>query len=441
MSPSAASPHEADDAVLADAVASLVRIEAAISALEAERFRQLARAHAVAVGRTAHRPRTVQERELALRSIAAEVGVALRWHDRTAQRRITEAGVLVEDFATTVTALVEAKISARHADVIREIGAPLLEPQSRDEYERRVLARAENDTVAGTRAFARAVADELEPRSITERHDDAVHRRRVWVEDDRDGMAQLGVIDSATKIRAMFDRLTRQARAVRRVAGAGGEESGVTDTRSIDQTRTDLLCDLVLGGRPVIHPTHKHLPGGLGAIRAEVSVVVPVMTAVGASERGALLDGCTPVDADTARRLLADAPRWERLLTDPVTGVALGVDRYRPTPSMRRFLRLRDVHCRFPGCRQPARRCEIDHNLDHAKGGQTALCNLACLCKRHHVLKTETPWTAAQQPDGSIVWTSPLGRRTSDPPERRVAFAADPDPGPGPNPDPDPPPF
>lgn len=61
-------------------------------------------------------------------------------------------------------------------------------------------------------------------------------------------------------------------------------------------------------GRPAIDPTHAHLPGGFGAIRAEVSVVIPVLTAVGASERGAMLDGCAPVDADTARHLFAEAP-------------------------------------------------------------------------------------------------------------------------------------
>ncbi len=86
-------------------------------------------------------------------------------------------------------------------------------------------------------------------------------RRRVWVDDDIDGMAQLGVIDSATKIRAMFDRLTRQARAVRRVVDAGGGEIGVTDTGRSTDAR-DLLCDLVLGGRPVIDPTHAHLREG-----------------------------------------------------------------------------------------------------------------------------------------------------------------------------------
>lgn len=436
------SSHDADDAALGAVIDSLLQIEAAVSVLEAERIRQLARAHAVAMGRSAQRPRAVQERDLAMRSIAAEIGAALRWHDRTTQRRLAEADSLVKDYPATLTALGEAKITGRHADVVRETGAPLLEPASREDYERRVLARAQRDTIAGTRAFARAVVDELDPRSIAERHGDAVDRRRVWVEDDADGMAQLGVIDSATKVRAMFDRLTRQARAVRRVADAGGHDPGVTDTRSIDQTRADLLCDLVLGGRPVVDPTFTHASGGLGAIRAEVSIVIPVLTAAGVTERGAMLDGCAPVDAETARHLMAEAPGWERLLTDPVTGVALGVDRYRPSAAMRRFLRIRDVHCRFPGCRQPARRCEIDHNLDHAKGGATALCNLACVCKRHHVLKTETPWTAAQQPDGSIVWTSPLGRRTTDPPERQVTFTPDRDPSPfRPGPTTDPPPF
>ncbi len=421
---------DADELALDEIVEALMRVDASIAKPEAERARLLGRAFAIATARTAHSPAAVQERELALRSVAAEIGAALRWHDRTAQRRLSEAASLVDDFPATVEALAEARITARHTEVVREIGACLVDEPSRRQYERRVLARAERDTVAGTRAFARAVVEELQPRSIDERHDEAVQRRRVWVEDDVDGMAQLGVIDSAAKIRAMFDRLTRQARAVRQVAHLAGDDGGVDDTRSIDQTRADLLCDLVLGGRPVVDPTQSHLPGGLGAIRAEVSVVIPVLTAVGASERAAMLDGCTPVDADTARELMAGAPGWERLLTDPVTGVALAVDRYRPTPAMRRFVRIRDVHCRFPGCRQPARRCEVDHNLDHAKGGATHLCNLACLCKRHHVLKTETAWTAEQQPDGSIVWTSPLGRRTTDPPERRVAFAPDPDPPP-----------
>ena len=65
-----------------------------------------------------------------------------------------------------------------------------------------------------------------------------------------------------------------------------------------------------------------------------------------------------------------------------------------------------------------------------ARGGPTSRDNLACLCTRHHTLKTETPWVARQFPDGSIEWTSPLGRVITDRPERYVAFVPEPDPPP-----------
>ncbi len=174
------------------------------------------------------------------------------------------------------------------------------------------------------------------------------------------------------------------------------------------------------------------MPGGLGAIRAHVHLTVPALTAAGAGSRGALVDGATPIDPDTARALLAGAdPAWERVLTAPVTGAVLAVDRYRPGPAIRRLLIARDVHCRFPGCRQPARRCQHDHNIDWARGGPTDACNLACLCRRHHTLKTETAWSAHQRDDGSLEWRSPAGLLAVDRPERRaVVFVSEPDPPP-----------
>ncbi len=422
-----------EDAVLTDVVDALIESERALAELEAARVLQFAAAMRVALHRSAHRPRAVQEREMALRSIAAEIGVALRWNDRTVQRRLGEALQLVDDFPATLQALSEARLSARHAAVIRDVGVEVSDPDVRAEYERRVVERAGSDTVAGTRAFARAVVEELHPVSITERFERAEQQRRVWIDDDVDGMARLGVLDGAAKIRAMYDRLTRQARAIRAVRPPTPDDTtddpdAVRDRRTIDQVRADLLCDLVLTGQPAIDPTVDVLPGGLGAIRAHVSVTVPALTAAGVSDRGASIDGLSPIDADTARRLVAGAPVWERLVTHPVTGTLLTVDRYRPSPALQRAVRARDVHCRLPGCRQPARRCDLDHNRDHARGGPTSLCNLACLCKRHHTLKTETPWVARQLLDGSIEWTSPLGRLVIDRPERYVAFVPDPPP-------------
>jgi hypothetical protein len=94
---------------------------------------------------------------------------------------------------------------------------------------------------------------------------------------------------------------------------------------------------------------------------------------------------------------------------------------------MKKFLRARDQRCRFPGCHVPASRCEIDHNHDHAQGGRTELSNLADFCAGHHPLKHPDlddvlRWTARQLPDGTVRWTSPLGRDYDDHPPRRVMF-------------------
>jgi hypothetical protein len=86
---------------------------------------------------------------------------------------------------------------------------------------------------------------------------------------------------------------------------------------------------------------------------------------------------------------------------------------------MREAVILRDGHCVFPGCPIDARVCDLDHTtpyrdpcLDPDHGGppgQTSLENLACLCRRHHRLKTFTAWNYHRRPDGTYTWTSPHG--------------------------------
>jgi len=74
-------------------------------------------------------------------------------------------------------------------------------------------------------------------------------------------------------------------------------------------------------------------------------------------------------------------------MTCATTGGVLAVDRYRPGKDLKRFLHARDEHCRFPGCRMPVWRCDIDHTVDAALGGATCECNLEDLCQGHHTLK------------------------------------------------------
>ena len=199
------------------------------------------------------------------------------------------------------------------------------------------------------------------------------------------------------------------------------DQHAITDERTIDQIRADLLTDLLLAADP-----SEVLGTGLDTIQARIQVTVSATTLTGTDDRPAELDGHGPLHPDVARGLAGRNTGWSRLFLDP-TGLVTETDTYTPTEPMRRFLRARDQHCRFPGCRMPTHRCDIDHNHDHALGGPTRTDNLAHLCRTHHTLKhpdNDDPyrWTAHQQPGGDITWTSPLGRTYTDPPRRRVMF-------------------
>jgi hypothetical protein len=429
-----------DDAVLARLIESIVDDDAVIAEREASKIVSMAAALRIAKKRAATQAITSQMRELEERSLAAEIGLAIRVNDRAVQNRMHDALELCDHYPTTLDALADGGISARHATIIVEVGRALQDPNARAVYEATVLERALRDTAPRTRAFAEQVVEELHPRSITERHRDAVKTRKVWKQRLGDGMSELGIIGPDVLVGGIWDRLTqqgnssKQAQVTEPADEADADPDAIYDERNLDQLRADIAIDLLLTGGPTIDPTTGAITGpagGLAAIHARASIVIPALTAAGLADRGATLDGAIPVDADTARCLLAGAPSWERIFTHPIHGHVLATDTYRRPVNLDRYLAARDVHCRFPGCRRPARVCDRDHNFDWALGGTTDACNLACLCKRHHTLKTEKPWKPVQQRDGSIHWTSPLGRSSTDPPERYVIFRDEPDPPPG----------
>jgi hypothetical protein len=95
--------------------------------------------------------------------------------------------------------------------------------------------------------------------------------------------------------------------------------------------------------------------------------------------------------------------------------------RYRPSAGLARFVRCRDLTCRFPGCDQPADRCDLDHTIPYPVG-PTCASNLSCLCRKHHLLKTFWGWRNAQLPDGTMIWTAPSGRTYTTHPGSRLLF-------------------
>jgi hypothetical protein len=91
---------------------------------------------------------------------------------------------------------------------------------------------------------------------------------------------------------------------------------------------------------------------------------------------------------------------------------------------LRRAVRKRDKHCRFPGCDLPAAGCEV-HHIQHRKdGGRHALTNLALLCRFHHLIAIHRwGWQFTLHPDGTTTAISPDGSKTlhSHPPPSRAA--------------------
>ncbi|WP_341947260.1 DUF222 domain-containing protein [Microbacterium sp. LWH11-1.2] len=414
---------------LSSATDMLVGLERTISSLQA------ARDGVLAIGsRLALQVAAEQEHpdfgELAARTVASEMAAALRVSDRTVQARMADAVWRVERFPLVWAAQGSGRISAAHARAICDAAEHLEDATDRDSYSAEMVAFAESESPNRVSRRGRRVAERFQPRSMDERHADAREKRSVWVKDTGDGMTQLGLLGPSALVHGVFERLTAMAKAVRSSASEQDhdavQEQSVrgADTRTLNQIRADIALDLLLSGAPAGHDTPDEL---LAAITASVSVTVPVTSLMGRATAPAELNGRTPMDLATARRLAGAASGWDRILTHPITGALLSVDRYRPSAELRRHLRARDQRCRFPTCGHAATHSDIDHHHDAARGGATTVENLGHLCRRHHVLKHHSPWHVEPLGDGTYAWTSPTGRTYIDkpPPPHTITFTDD----------------
>ncbi|SHK51395.1 protein of unknown function [Pseudonocardia thermophila] len=282
-----------------------------------------------------------------------------------------------------------------------------------------VLPKAPAQTIGQLRAAMQRAIIAVDPEGAEERHREAHAKRSVRMYPDADGMATLTASMSAPDAVACDERLTALARGL-----------GADDPRSMGARRADLLVGLITGrvfaGELVSGPAEGGGPAegvsgaapcgsGVQIVRpaapdkASVHVVVDLETLRGEANRPAELAGYGPITATQARQIAADAV-WRRLVTDPLSGVALDLGRttYRPPVGLADLVRARDGVCRFPGCRRRASACELDHVVPYP-AGPTAERNVVLECMHHHHLKHDSDWRLEPLPDGGVQWTSPTG--------------------------------
>lgn len=418
--------------------------------------------------------RTVGERArretspLAHRSLVAQVTGELVVTGTEASEVVVrgESGV---DHPTVIDALTAGRIDVKKAHTLLRSAAQLT-AEERAEAIARYLPQAPFRTWLWLRSKLLAFAKSRHGATETARI--AAQRRNVQLDPAENDMGWLSAYLPAADAVAVWNVIDDMAHQVQRTAG---------EDRDLGQLRADCLTGIVTGrllpadrfaevreqvgpgtaaGAAADGPNGSNGSNGSSGSapgapdcacggRAPVQVVrvtptrpilrvtVPASVLLGLDDAPGDLEGFGPIPAETARLVATDAT-WQRLVTDPVSGVLVdySTTTYQPGKVLRGAVEARDGTCVFLGCDMRAAWCDLDHIVpfDHDKSGaalraedapacedagpgQTGAWNLQALCRRHHLLKTHAGWDAIRDPaTGVTTWTTPSGRTHSRPP-------------------------
>jgi hypothetical protein len=339
------------------------------------------------------------ESDFAFRLASAEIRAALCQTAKAANAELNMAlGLTGPAYRKVLEALREGLLDRRRVGLIVHRTSHL-EPEAA----RKVVTEIMSEAPGLTSGEIIARIDELnitaDPDEAKNRYEQGVADRRVYAEKNWDGTAHyVGMQLPSERVAAAQRRINRIAKQLKTD----------TETRTMDQLRADIYLDLLTGSaRPVDRATRNGDP-------ARVNITVPLATLTGTSDDPGEIPGWGPVLADTARRIVADQQdgQWQVTVIDPTSGRPLAAvsTRRRPTNHQTRQAQTLRTVCTFPGCRNPAEDCDLDHNVPWAQGGPTAITHLYPLCRGDHIIRHHG-WSYQINSDGTITWTSRLGHK------------------------------
>jgi hypothetical protein len=404
----------------------------------------------------------------------AEVAFALAWTGRRAAAQLVLAQQVVERLPAVGRALAAGEIDVPKALVFVDALANVDDAVAHRLVDE-VIDAAGRLTTGQLRVRLRRLVLAAAPESVLARAAASSADRRVQVQLGDDGLGELAGYHLAPhRVAAAMERLTAIAVAAKRA----GDRRRIDHLRA-DAMLDLLVGDGVAVGGPVTDgafsqgdeaawsPAGDHADGdpelrrlwsagfaGLattrptprpgatpmsrpdtapqvhrGALpaprRGVIELQVPLTTLLRLSSQPGELGGWGPVVADLARRIVAgehDAT-WRFNVTDDLGEVIHhGITRARPVgeppAKVAAFVRARDGTCRAPGCRRPARTCDLDHTVARADGGGHTADNLGALCRKHHAFKHSPGTTLEQLRPGVFGWTTPNGMQYVTAPAR-----------------------
>ena len=408
----------ADDATVVAAIEDGTRAEAAAAARRLAAIAELARRR---VDDDDERANWVFD---GWESAAAEVAAAMTVGHRRASGQMRIAVALRDRLAHVAALYRQGLVSSRVVSAITWRTQLVEDPEA--------IALIDAALATSARTWGQLSEQKLDQKidAWIERFDPAAVRRTESSTRSRD--FSIGDLDDPAETTSVWGRLLSTDAAVlkRRVAAMVASVCD-EDPRSMGERRSDAVGAIAAG--------HDRLACKCGSERcaadsapASSNIVIHVLAEQSAVEAASR----EQAPNDTAGKAPAALIVGEGIVPTPllselirggakVRPIARPSDnpepRYQPSAGLAEFVRMRDLFCRAPGCDVPADRCDIDHTVPYPLG-PTHASNLKCLCRKNHLMKTFDGWHDVQLPDGTVIWTSPSGRKYTTKPGSRLFF-------------------
>jgi hypothetical protein len=322
----------------------------------------------------------------------------------TGVRRFDKSGEYATDGALSVTAWLKwkCKLSGGAAAERVEIGKQLERlPKTEEAFARgqlgyqhvAVMARAAENlgaaAVRGEEGNLLKSAQSMDPGQFTTVAKSFEHRvdaAAALAETNRAYQRRyLHIGEPVAGVVRIDGMLDAEGGATVRAALAGLMKPTKDDHRSHGQRCVDALVEFCRRG-----------PGGRRgrpAPRPQLIIRASLDTLAGiAGAPAGELEGGGTVPAETVQRYACDSAIVRMTGRTELEHELSHATRTLPA-STRRALEARDRRCVWPGCGRPADWCDGHHLVWWTRGGETALPNLALLCRPHHRLAHEGGWS------------------------------------------------